>query len=93
MNCVAQSVDPMSRVDSGKLVVLVYVQDSDYELIAMVESDQQKALGDYILGPQVGGQKEVDWYRVDNEDLMKKVLDYAKGNDVDGTVYGMSHIY
>ena len=31
----------MSRVDSGKLVVLVYVQDSDYELIAMVESDQQ----------------------------------------------------
>ena len=86
---IVPSVDSMSRVDVGKYVVPFYVQNTDYKLCAMKESDQQTALETFITRPSYG-EKEVDWYQVDYDDDVEKIMDYAKGIDVQGTIYNLA---
>ena len=58
----------------------------------MKESDQKTTLGAYITHRPVEGNKEVDWYRVDNEDDIKTIIDYAKGDDVEGVIYDLTPV-
>ena len=93
VNFVVQPVDSTSRAKVRKYyVVLFYVQNTEYKLCAMKESDQKTTLGTYITHRPVEGNKEVDWYRVDNEDDIKTIIDYAKGDDVEGVIYDLTPV-
>ena len=76
----------------GKYVILFYVQDTDYRLCSMKESDQKTALKSFIMVAPIDGKKEADWYRVDNEDDIKKIIKYAKDDDVRGVIYDLTYV-
>ena len=79
-----QPVDSTSRGNVGKLIVLLYVPDTDYKLCALKKSYPQLALESCIAKPPIDGKKEGDWYRVDDEDGAEKII-----NCVPGVVYNL----
>ena len=89
-----QPVDSTSRLQSEcrhKFTVLFYVQNIEYKLCVTKESDQKVNLETFISHKPIEGKKEVDWYRVDNTDKVKKIIEYAAGNDVEGVTYNLVH--
>lgn len=82
-----QLVDSTSR---GKVAdtyaVLFYVQDTEYRVCVMKESEQKAAL-EYYIAQVIQGKKEVDWDRVGTSAQVDKIVEFAEGDDVQGVTY------
>ena len=56
-----------------------------------VYADQKVNLETFISHKPIEGKKEDDCYRVDNTDNVKKTIEYAADNDVEGVTYNLVH--
>jgi hypothetical protein len=93
VNCVVQFVDSTSRgkVDvADTYAVLFYVQNTEYRVCVMKDSAQKAAL-EFYIGKVIQGKKEEDWDRLGTSTQVDKIVEFAKGDDVQGVTYHLVH--
>ena len=78
---------------AGKYTVLFCLfraQDGEaYKLSVMKESGQKAKLEHFISLRPIRGRKLGDWYLVYSSESVDSIIEYAKGNDVNGVTYNL----